>query len=177
MPSLMLRRKLRLCLDSKRHRRSLKRCDVNTVHQILWTVAFGYIALVPQKGKGSPTQRVQDVQVMIRHQSPSSKATNVLSASSLSICVFFAPDSQEIFMSKSDPWSLKWTTITATFHIKHFLLLLEDPNTKNYRRSGHQTNTMYISPGAGEQTPIRQYPKQIHQANKSIGKNNQKHFC
>ena len=92
MPSLMLRRKLRLCLDSKRHCRSLKRCDLNTVHQILWTVAFGYIALVPQQGKRSPTQRVQDVQLMIRRQSPSSKATNVFYP--LNLC-FFASDSQE----------------------------------------------------------------------------------
>ena len=44
-------------------------------------------------------------------------------------------------------------------------LLLED-DTKNYGKPAHQTNTMYIRPGAGEQTPISRYPEKIHQANK-----------
>ena len=104
---------------------------------------------------------------MIRSQSPSSKATNELSTSSLSTCVIFASDSQDNSQGKNlicDHWNEQQSQQQFTSNTS--CPLLEDPNTNNYRKSAHQTNTTHVSPGAvSEQTPIRRYPKQIHHVN------------
>ena len=91
---------------------------------------------------------------------------------------------QPVFSLRPIPKKISWAKLIRDHWNEHqsqqqftsntsWCPLLEDPNTKNYRKSAHQTNTTHVSPGAvSEQTPIRRYPEQIHHVNwKRITKN------